>query len=624
VVIIVFGLSIFASAFFEIEREQRYMSKNFIIGFVILVSIFSFSTIASAQTSAFVYQGKLQDGGVAANGTYQFEFKLFDAASGGNQIGSAISNLPATVTGGIFAVNLDFGASSFDGTARFLEIGVRLDGSNQPYTTLNPRQAVTSTPYAVRSLNSNQANTANNSLNLGGIPANQYVVTTDPRMSDDRDPLPGSANYIQNSANQQTNSNFNISGEGKADKFTAATQFNIGANRILSNPGTDNLFAGVNAGINNAGGGANNSFFGANAGKTNTTGNSNSFFGRNAGFANTIGSNNTFFGTAAGQTNADGSSNAFFGGAAGLLNTTGSFNVFVGRNSGVFNTTGSDNTFVGNNAGNLVTNGTGNVFIGSNAGSAGNVFNSIAIGSNVKVATSNTSQIGTNQTTVKIPGSVEIGQSVEIGTAFSAGGSGNFGGDLEVGGSMEISGGLDVDGFFKGVNGQFSQLSVTQLLTSGAVMNGMTHITTIKYGSNNGEGGASDFMCKGENDNILRPCFAGFNSNAKNIENFAGGLKVIKNLRAVTFNSNVDDKPDLGLIFADASAVQPLFSSRSADGSTESVRYRQIIPALVGAAQEQQAQIERQQEQIKQQQAQIDALKALICQSNPGAAVCQK
>jgi hypothetical protein len=600
------------------------MSKNLIIRLAILISILSSSASLFAQTSAFVYQGKLQDGGAAANGTYQFEFKLFDAAAGGNQIGSTISNLPATVTGGIFAVNLDFGASNFDGTARYLEISVKSSGSNQPYTLLNPRQAVTSTPYAIRSLNANQATTANNSLNLGGVPANQYVVTTDPRMSDDRDPLPGSGNYIQNTQNQQTSSNFNISGEGKADKLTAATQFNLGANRILSNPGTDNLFAGVNAGSSNAAGGTNNSFFGANAGKTNTTGNSNSFFGRNAGFGNTIGSNNAFFGTATGQTNADGGSNSFFGGSSGLLNTSGSFNVFVGRNSGVFNTTGSDNTFVGNNAGNLVTSGTGNVFIGSNAGSNGNVFNSIAIGANVKVAASNTAQIGTNLMTVKIPGAVEIGKSVEIGTTFSAGGGGSFGGDLEVGGSVGITGGLDVDGSFSGNNGQFSQLSVSHLITSQAVMNGTSFITTIKYGSNNGEGGASDFMCKGENDNVLRPCFSVFNSNAKNVENFAGGLKVIKNLRAVTFNSNADDKPDLGLIFADASAVPPLFTSRSADGSVENVRYRQIIPALVGAAQEQQAQIERQQEQIRQQQVQIDALKSLVCQSNPNAAVCGK
>src|SRR5687768_18541922 len=105
-----------------------------------LTIVFIFSAVdAFAQGSAFVYQGKLQDGGTAANGTYQFEFKLFDAAAGGNQIGQTITNLSATVSGGIFAVNLDFGAASFDGAARFLEISVRQSGGGQNYTVLNPR-----------------------------------------------------------------------------------------------------------------------------------------------------------------------------------------------------------------------------------------------------------------------------------------------------------------------------------------------------------------------------------------------------------------------------------------------------------------------------------------------------
>ena len=55
---------------------------------------------AFAQGSAFVYQGKLQDGGTAANGTYQFEFRLFDAAAGGSQVGQTLSGIPATVTNG--------------------------------------------------------------------------------------------------------------------------------------------------------------------------------------------------------------------------------------------------------------------------------------------------------------------------------------------------------------------------------------------------------------------------------------------------------------------------------------------------------------------------------------------
>ena len=111
------------------------MSKNLFINLVLLISLLSFGATAFAQTSAFVYQGKLNDGGAVANGAYQFEFRLYDAASGGNQIGNAISNLPATVTNGIFAVNLDFGANAFDGAARYLEISVRLNGSGQNYTT---------------------------------------------------------------------------------------------------------------------------------------------------------------------------------------------------------------------------------------------------------------------------------------------------------------------------------------------------------------------------------------------------------------------------------------------------------------------------------------------------------
>jgi hypothetical protein len=41
------------------------------------------------QGSAFTYQGHLNDGGAAANGTYDLRFALFDAANGGNQVGSA-------------------------------------------------------------------------------------------------------------------------------------------------------------------------------------------------------------------------------------------------------------------------------------------------------------------------------------------------------------------------------------------------------------------------------------------------------------------------------------------------------------------------------------------------------
>jgi hypothetical protein len=79
------------------------MSKNTIVNLVLLISLLSFGATAFAQTASFTYQGKLTDGATAANGTYQFQFKLFDAASGGSQVGQTL-DLPATVTNGIFAL----------------------------------------------------------------------------------------------------------------------------------------------------------------------------------------------------------------------------------------------------------------------------------------------------------------------------------------------------------------------------------------------------------------------------------------------------------------------------------------------------------------------------------------
>jgi hypothetical protein len=49
------------------------------------ISLLSFAATAFAQTTSFTYQGKLNDGATAANGTYQFQFKLFDQVSSGNQ-----------------------------------------------------------------------------------------------------------------------------------------------------------------------------------------------------------------------------------------------------------------------------------------------------------------------------------------------------------------------------------------------------------------------------------------------------------------------------------------------------------------------------------------------------------
>ncbi len=102
---------------------------------------------ASGVNTSFTYQGQLNDGGNLANGAYDFEFALYDALTGGIQVGSTVTLNDVAVSNGLFTVELDFG-SVFDGTALWLQIGVRPGNSSGAYTPLDPRQALTATPYA--------------------------------------------------------------------------------------------------------------------------------------------------------------------------------------------------------------------------------------------------------------------------------------------------------------------------------------------------------------------------------------------------------------------------------------------------------------------------------------------
>jgi len=377
--------------------------------FLMSIIFVIFTALAiSAQSTKFTYQGRLNDGNFAANGNYDFEFRNFDALSGGAQFGSTAVLLNVPVTNGIFTVQLDFG-NNFPGAPRYLNIAIRTSGSGLNYTDLMPRQEITSTPYAVKSLSADSATTADSATNaaqLGGLPANQYVQTIDSRLSDARTPTAGSPNYIQNGTLQQTASNFNISGNGTAagtisgNTVNATTQFNIGGQRVLSIGGSSNIFTGVGTGAaittgnNNAFFGSNsgdststgslNAFFGSNAGQANVSGGSNSFFGYHSGF-NSTGNNNSFFGSNAGTNNSTGfnnavfgkdagfnlgasNNNAFFGYIAGFNNSTGNFNAFFGQGSGQSNTSGASNTFLGNTAGRDNQAGNQNTFVGSSAG----------------------------------------------------------------------------------------------------------------------------------------------------------------------------------------------------------------------------------------------------------------
>lgn len=393
---------------------------------IILALIFAASGTALGQTSAFTFQGKLTDTSLPANGPYDLVFRLFDSAEAGTQIGPDITIEDVNVSGGLFTVILDFGQAAFSiGDPRFIQVSVRQGASTEALTELTPRQEITSSPFAIKSRMADEADTAASAANadnavnaanaanaaqLGGIAADQYVVTTDPRMSDERPPAPGSTNYIQNqSTSQQSSSSFSISGTGAANIFDSAQHYRIGGVRVFHINGSNNVSAGAGAGASLLNGRF-NAFFGFDAGAANLSGRDNSFFGNEAGSQNTA-SNNSFFGSLAGRSNTSGTLNAFFGVQAGIeniggsnnsyfgagagLSSTSSGNSFFGSSSGFSTSSGSENAFFGASSGFANTTGVQNTLIGTNSSvGSNNLQNSTAVGYRAQVSQSNSLVLG--------------------------------------------------------------------------------------------------------------------------------------------------------------------------------------------------------------------------------------
>jgi len=108
---------------------------------IVVIAILDGSAAAQTDTT-FTYQGELKESGEPANGSFDMDFSLWNAPSGGSQVGSTIQFNGQPVTDGLFTVGLDFGADVFDGSQLWLEITV---DDNQ----LTPRQPITSAPYSI-------------------------------------------------------------------------------------------------------------------------------------------------------------------------------------------------------------------------------------------------------------------------------------------------------------------------------------------------------------------------------------------------------------------------------------------------------------------------------------------
>jgi len=104
---------------------------------------------AQAQRSEISYQGQLTQDGLPATGEFDFEFRLFDAASGGAQVGESYFAEDIAVHGGLFSLGLDLAKGFLSPGERYLEIAIREGAGSGEFETLDGRVPFRSVPYSI-------------------------------------------------------------------------------------------------------------------------------------------------------------------------------------------------------------------------------------------------------------------------------------------------------------------------------------------------------------------------------------------------------------------------------------------------------------------------------------------
>ncbi len=166
---------------FSNNRSVRWL---FILTLSTAALLISLTTInqASAQSdgpqspqvatgSGFTYQGRLIKNGQPISDTCALSLSIWDANAGGSFLNSnTFSTVP--ISNGLFTVQLDYGTSTFNSEARWIETAVKCTGDAN-YVTLAPRTKLTAAPYAIYSLNSWALN------GNSGTGGNGFIGTTD-------------------------------------------------------------------------------------------------------------------------------------------------------------------------------------------------------------------------------------------------------------------------------------------------------------------------------------------------------------------------------------------------------------------------------------------------------------
>jgi hypothetical protein len=305
-------------------KYTKTLSLYWSVALLILAGIHQ----AAAQGTAFTYQGSLSADAAPANGFFDFEFKLYTNATGaGTQVSSNLTQTNIGVTNGLFTTALNFG-DVFTGDDTWLAVAVTTNGGTN-FTTLNPFQELTPTPYAIYAPNAGIAATASSvaATNITGAIALAQLPST----------------VVTNDEGGVILSNVTV--KGNLTLPSPAT-INSGGNSLLLSIGNNNFYAGPGAGILTNSGSANTGI-GSQSLQSNSNGTNNTAIGYLALGGNINGSYNTATGERALALNASGNDNTADGRHAMINNTTGSANVAVGYDALAFNTNDSELVAIG-------------------------------------------------------------------------------------------------------------------------------------------------------------------------------------------------------------------------------------------------------------------------------------
>ncbi len=356
---------------------QRFISRVRLRGVILVAPLLMAFAAASAGalSTGFTYQGQLLQSGLPTDGTCNFEFSLWDAVgggdppTGGNRLGSIQAINGVTLTNGLFTVVLNnsaqFGASAFSGADRYLQIGVSCGGS--ALLTLNPRQPLTATPYALYAPSAGSASGLSCSgcvvagaLGPGAVQANNLAftpgtvtaitagtglsggtITSSGTISNSGVLTVGASAPLAASGGQNPNISLTgtvaVANGGTGTSTAAAARTSLGAAASGANSDITQL-NGIQSPNNNtwfgqsaftAAGGTGNTALGYKTLTTNSSGFSNTAVGDRALQKMTLGNNNTAVGLLALQDATQAAGNLALGSGAGSGLTTGNYNIYV-------------------------------------------------------------------------------------------------------------------------------------------------------------------------------------------------------------------------------------------------------------------------------------------------------